>query len=42
MSKNLELGAFGTEVVHHLIAQTRSDLAWIRRLRRLKPDEKEL
>jgi DNA-binding PadR family transcriptional regulator len=40
MNKNLELGGFGAEVVHYLIAQARSDLAWIRRLRRLKPDEK--
>jgi|SRR5271170_7805820 DNA-binding PadR family transcriptional regulator len=40
MSKNLELGVFGTEVVRHVIALTRSDLTWIRRLRRLKPDEK--
>jgi DNA-binding PadR family transcriptional regulator len=30
-----DLGAYGSEVVRHLIDQTRSDLAWIRRLRRL-------
>jgi DNA-binding PadR family transcriptional regulator len=40
MSKNLELGVFGTEVVRHVIALTRSDLTWIRRLRRLTPNEK--
>ena len=39
MSKNLELGVFGSEVVHHLIAMTRADLAWIRRLRSLRPEE---
>ena len=42
MSKNLELGVFGTEVVRHVLALTRSDLTWIRRLRRLTPNEKNI
>ena len=42
MSNNLELGVFGTEVVRHVIALTRSDLIWIRRLRRLQPDQQAL
>jgi DNA-binding PadR family transcriptional regulator len=40
MSENLELGVFGAEVVGHVSALTRSELAWIRRLRRIKPEEK--
>jgi DNA-binding PadR family transcriptional regulator len=40
MSENLELGVFGAEVVRHVSALTRSELAWISRLRRLKPDDK--
>ncbi len=39
LKQNVELGTFGSEVVHHLVKQTRFDLAWIRRLRRLTPDE---
>jgi hypothetical protein len=35
LGENLELGAFGSEVVRHMLAQTRFELAWIRRLRRL-------
>jgi len=35
LTNNLELGVFGSEVVRHLVKQTRFDLAWIRRLRRL-------
>jgi|SRR5580698_4885767 DNA-binding PadR family transcriptional regulator len=40
MSENLELGVFGAEVVRHVSALTRSELAWIRCLRRIKPEEK--
>jgi DNA-binding PadR family transcriptional regulator len=39
LAKNVELGVFGAEVVRHLVKQTRFDLAWIRRLRRLRTDE---
>ena len=41
MSNHLEMGVFGTEVVRHVIDLTGSELVWIRRLRRLKPDEKK-
>ncbi len=39
LTKKVELGAFGSEVVRHLVKQTRFDLAWIRRLRHLKSHE---
>jgi DNA-binding PadR family transcriptional regulator len=42
MSKNLELGVFGTEVVRRVTALTRSDLTWIRHLRHLKPEANDL
>jgi DNA-binding PadR family transcriptional regulator len=40
MSQNLDLGMFGAEVVRHVSALTRFELAWIRRLRRMNPEEK--
>ena len=39
LKNKLELGVFGSEVVRHIVKQTRFELAWIRRLRRLVPDE---
>jgi len=39
LTKKVELGTFGSEVVRHLVKQTRFDLAWIRRLRHLKSHE---
>ncbi|MFZ0286851.1 MAG: PadR family transcriptional regulator [Terriglobales bacterium] len=38
MSENVDLGLFGAEVVRHVSALSRSELAWIRRLRRLNPN----
>jgi DNA-binding PadR family transcriptional regulator len=42
LKNNLELGVFGSEVVRHIVKQTHAELAWIRRLRRLQPDEKKV
>jgi DNA-binding PadR family transcriptional regulator len=35
LTRNVQLGMYGAEVVRHLVKQTRFDLAWIRRLRQL-------
>ncbi len=35
LERNVELGNYGGEVVRHLVGQIHSELAWIRRLRRL-------
>jgi DNA-binding PadR family transcriptional regulator len=34
LTGKIQLGVFGTEVVRHLVKQTRFEVAWIRRLRR--------
>jgi DNA-binding PadR family transcriptional regulator len=38
LQQNMELGVYGGEVVRNLIEQIHSELAWIRRLRRLAPN----
>jgi len=38
LAEKLDLGIFGREVVRHMIEQTQSEAAWIRRLRRLSRD----
>jgi DNA-binding PadR family transcriptional regulator len=40
LQQNMDLGMYGGEVVRHLIEQIHSELAWIRRLRRLAPNKK--
>jgi|SRR5271166_2559120 len=40
LGDHLEVGTYGGEVIHHLSKQIHSELAWIRRLRRLGPANK--
>jgi DNA-binding PadR family transcriptional regulator len=40
LEQNMDLGTYGGEVVHYLIEQIHSELAWIRRLHRLAASAK--
>ncbi len=41
MRQNIDVGTFGGEVVGYLVEQIRSELAWIRRLRRLAANPRQ-